>query len=134
MRPWVFWFFGLAISCGAGSFGGTLEDTLAVYHAHLRASDVDRASTYVAPEALNDFRALHDPEMNVFLVEEFSIGNVEPIPGSDRVLVVVQAGVRTKDSLIVRTVRFHEFWEKRKGKWVLVGVKMAKGPQGQEGR
>lgn len=112
-------------ACGAHrSSLDRLEESLLFYHSHLKAEDIERAAAYVAPEAVADFNALHNPEYNVFVIEDFSVAAMTEVPDADRMVVVVRANVRKRDSLTMRTVRLREVWEKRGGRWVLIEEKM----------
>ncbi len=115
----------LALGCGAQrSSLDRLEESLLFYHTHLKTFDFDRAAAYVAPEAVADFNALHNPEMNVFVIEDFQVASMTEVPDADRMVVLVRANVRKRDSLTVRTVRLREVWEKQGGRWRLIEEKM----------
>lgn len=116
---------GVFAACGAHrSSMDRLEESLLLYHTHLKAQDIERAAAYVGPEAIADFNSLHHPEMNVFVIEDFSVARMTEVPDTDRMVVVVRASVRKRDSLTLRTVRLREVWEKRGGRWLLIEEKM----------
>lgn len=115
----------LMAACGAHrSAMDRLEESLLFYHSHLKAQDIERAAAYVASEAISDFNSLHNPEMNILVIEDFSVMGMTEVPDTDRMVVMVRANVRKRDSLTVRTVRLREVWEKRGGRWVLIEEKM----------
>ncbi len=123
-RSWLATLVLLA-ACGAHqSSMDRLEESLLFYHTHLKAQDIERAAAYVGPEAIEDFDGLHNPERNVFVIEDFSVATMTEVPDTDRMVVVVRGNVRKRDSLTVRTVRLREVWEKRGGRWLLVEEKM----------
>jgi len=113
------------IACGAHrSSLDRLEETLLFYHSHLKAQDLERAAAYVAPEAIEDFDALHNPERNILLIEDFAVASWTEDPETEKMVVLVRANVRKRDSITMRTVRLREVWEKRGGRWVLIQERM----------
>lgn len=123
-RSWLATLVLLA-ACGAHrSSMDRLEESLLFYHTHLKAQDIEHAAAYVGSEAIADFNSLHNPELNVFVIEDFSVATMTEVPDTDRMVVVVRANVRKRDSLTLRTVRLREVWEKRGGRWLLIEEKM----------
>lgn len=123
-RAWVMTLWVLA-ACGAHrSSMDRLEESLLFYHTHLKAQDIERAAAYVGAEAIADFNSLHNPEMNVLVIEDFQVATMTEVPDTDRRVVLVRANVRKRDSLTLRTVRLREVWEKREGRWLLIEEKM----------
>lgn len=111
----------LSVGCaGKRSALETLEESLLFFHTHVRSAEIESASSYVAIEAMDKFLKLHDPDRNIYVMEEFSIKQVSGDPSSGQMEVRTTAHVRKKNSITVKTVRYHETWEKREGRWMLV--------------
>jgi len=98
----------------------TLEKSLLFFHEHVRARDVEAATKYVAVEAIEKFMSLHDPDRNIYIMEDYSIKNMVGDPGSDRMDVHIKVHARRTNSITIETIRYHEVWEKRDGSWMMI--------------
>lgn len=118
------------------SSANRLDEALRAYHHHLKAKDLERASSYVSGDAMEDFRSLHGDRRNGLQMEEFQVETVRFLHGQDRkdplrALVLVTLEARQADSLVVRPVRLLQTWEERSGRWVLIRTGIA--PERWEG-
>jgi len=112
--------FFLLIAGGCATKGTTIEEALMHYHTYLRAHEISKAMVFVAPEALESFHAMHDPQRNIYLVEEVEIGAISKDQKTSNTVVQVLLTIRTKNSITVKTKRIREEWQKRKNRWYLV--------------
>ncbi|NOZ00743.1 MAG: hypothetical protein GXP54_02500 [Deltaproteobacteria bacterium] len=127
----VVWALAAISGCaGQRSALETLEESLQYFHTHVKAGEIEQASAYVAIEAMDHFLALHDPERNIFVMEEFSVRQVSGDPSSGLMEVRTTANVRKRNSLTIRTIKYHETWEKREGRWMLIKEEIIKPNQG----
>lgn len=111
--------FGAGCS-GARSALETLEEALHFYHCHVQGGDVERASAYVAIEAMDKFMALHDPERNLYVMEDFSVKQVSGDPSDGKMEVRMTAQARKRNSITIETIRYREVWERREGRWMMI--------------
>jgi len=111
----------VGIDCsGARSALETLEESLHFYHSHVQDGDVERASAYVAIEAMDKFMSLHDPERNIYVMEDFSVKQVSVDPSEGTMEVRMTAQARKRNSITIQTIRYREIWERREGRWMMI--------------
>jgi hypothetical protein len=113
------------VACSCATQGTTIEEALMHYHTYLRAQEFSKAMMFVAPEAVEAFQSLHDPQRNIYVVEEVEVGGISEDPKTSNTVVHVQLTVRARNSITVRTKTIREEWHKRKGSWYLVKLSEA---------
>jgi len=111
--------FVLAIG-GCATQGPTIEEALMHYHTYLRAQEFSKAMMFVAPQAVEAFQSLHDPQRNIYVIEEVEVGGITKDPKTSNTVVQVQLTVRGRNSITVKTKTIREEWHKKKGSWYLV--------------
>ncbi len=111
---------------------GQLDESLRAYHHHLLAGDLDRASAYVASQAMDSFLEIHGDEgKDRVVIEDFQVVSVRMQPQKDakdpqRAVVMVSADVRRHDSITIRPTRYRQVWEQHGQRWVLAEESIAK--------
>jgi len=109
-----------------------LDQTLTYFHTHLlQAGEVQRAAAYVDSEFMEDFLALHDPEMNSYTLIDFTVLSVRYIKNTegkdDTAVAVVKQSVIRNNSITVERRQVRQGWELRGSKWTLVSEEVLTG-------
>ncbi len=109
-----------------------LDQTLTYFHTHLlQAGEVQRAAAYVDAGFMEDFLALHDPEMNSYTLVDFTILSVRYIKNADgkddAAVAVVKQSVIRNNSITVERRQVRQRWELRGSKWTLVSEEVLSG-------
>lgn len=115
-----------AVGCGSRMTQfEELDQNVRYYHHHLVAQDAHRAVNYVSEDLVEDFLALHDPERNVLLMEDFSVLSIQhegkaPEGRGPRAIVIVETQTRRDNSITIQKRRTREIWQRGFGGWRLV--------------